>query len=75
VYILSGNVVEFRKIRIKVRHEGYIIAETYGDIKAMLDGLDEGERDKLAADGWSFLNINDKIITSGTELHEGKVIS
>ena len=74
VYILSGNVVEFRKIRIKVRHEGYIIAETYTDIKAMLDGLDEGERDKLTADGWSFLNINDKIITSGTELHEGKVI-
>jgi len=75
VYILSGNVVEFRKIRIKVRHEGYVIAETYGDIKAMLEGLDEGERDKLTADGWSFLNINDKIITSGTELHEGKVIS
>ena len=46
-----------------------------GDIKAMLEGLDEGERDKLTADGWSFLNINDKIITSGTELHEGKVIS
>lgn len=74
VYILSGNVVEFRKIRIKVKHEGYVIAETYADVKAMLEGMDEGERDKLTADGWSFLNINDKIITSGTELHEGKVI-
>ncbi len=74
VYILSGNVVEFRKVRIKVKRDGYIIAESYENVRALLDSLPEEERERLTADGWSFLALNDNIITSGNELYEGKVI-
>ncbi len=37
VYILAGNVVEFRKVRIRVRRDGYVIADTYEEIKALQD--------------------------------------
>ncbi len=74
VYILSGNVVEFRKISIQVARDGYVIAHTYEDMKAYLDALPEEERKKRTADGWSYLGLNDNIITSGNELYEGKVI-
>ena len=74
VYILAGNVVEFRKISIYVRRDGYVIAETYEDVKAYLDSLSDEEFDKRTADGWSYLALNDNIITSGNELYEGKVI-
>ena len=74
VYILSGNVVEFRKISIRVARDGYIIANTYEDMKAYLDSLTDEEREARTADGWSYLNLNDNIITSGNELYEGKVI-
>ncbi|MBR5124258.1 MAG: hypothetical protein IKU90_03930 [Clostridia bacterium] len=75
VYILAGNVVEFRKIRIRVRRDGYIIADTYEDVKAYLDTLSDEEYAERTADGWSYLGLNDNIITSGNELYEGKVIS
>lgn len=74
VYILAGNVVEFRKISIQVARDGYVIAHTYEDMKAYLDSLSEEERAKRTADGWSYLGLNDNIITSGNELYEGKVI-
>ena len=74
VYILAGNVVEFRKISIYVRRDGYIIAETYEDVKAYLDTLSEEEYAKRVADGWGYLQLNDNIITGGNELYEGKVI-
>lgn len=74
VYILSGNVVEFRKISIQVARDGYVIAHTYEDMKSYLDALPEEERDARTADGWSYLGLNDNIITGGNELYEGKVI-
>lgn len=74
VYILAGNVVEFRKINIRVARDGYIIADTFEDMKAYLDSLSDEERAKHTADGWSYLNLNDNIITGGNELYEGKVI-
>ena len=74
VYILAGNVVEFRKISIRVARDGYVIAQTYEDMKAYLDALPEEERERRTADGWSYLGLNDNIITSGNELYEGKVI-
>ena len=74
VYILAGNVVEFRKISIYVRRDGYIIAETFEDVKAYLDALPDEEYEKRTADGWSYLRLNDNIITGGNELYEGKVI-
>ncbi len=74
VYILSGNVVEFRKISIRVARDGYVIAHTYEDMKAYLDSLTEEEREAHTADGWIYLGLNDNIITGGNELYEGKVI-
>ena len=74
VYILSGNVVEFRKINVRVARDGYVIANTYEDMKAYRDALPDGEREKFTADGWSYLGLNDNIITGGNELYEGKVI-
>lgn len=74
VYVLSGNVVEFRKIRIRVRRDGYVIAYTYADAKAEWDGLMEQDPEAFKDDGWSFLNLNDNIITGGNDLFEGKVI-
>ncbi len=74
VYVLSGNVVEFRKIRILVARDGYVIAETFEDVKAWLDTLSDEEYAAHKADGWSYLGLNDNIITGGNELYEGKVI-
>jgi hypothetical protein len=74
VYILSGNVVEFRKINIRVARDGYIIADTYEDMKAYKDSLSDEEKERFTADGWSYLGLNDNIITGGNELYEGKVI-
>lgn len=75
VYILSGGVVEFRKVRIRVRRDGYIIAETYEEVQALLDTYTEEQYKAATADGWSYLRLNDNIITSGNELYEGKMIS
>lgn len=75
VYILEGNVVGFRKVHILVARDGYTVAATYEEVKAMLEALPDAERDKLTADGWSYLKLNDKIITRGTGLYEGKMIS
>ena len=74
VYILAGNVVEFRKISIQVARDGYVIAHTYEDMKAYLDALSDEEYAARTADGWSYLGLNDNIITGGNELYEGKVI-
>ena len=75
VYILSGGVVEFRKIRIRVRRDGYVIAETYEEVKALLDTYTDEQYKAATADGWGYLRLNDNIITSGNELYEGKMIS
>lgn len=74
VYVLSGNVVEFRKIRIHVSRDGYVIAYTYEDAKAEQDALMEQNPDAFTDDGWSYLGLNDNIITGGNDLYEGKVI-
>ena len=74
VYILAGNVVEFRKINIRIARDGYVIAQTFGDVAAYRESLTAEERVRFDADGWSYLGLNDNIITSGNEIYEGKVI-
>ncbi len=77
VYILVGNVVEFRKLRVLVDGEGYLIAMPYEDVQAMLAKLEEEDPDAYAAeeaDGWLYLDLNDNIITRGTGLYEGKTV-
>ncbi len=74
VYILAGNVVEFRKVRIRVRRDGYAIADTYEYVQTLLDSYTEEEYAIATADGYRFLNLNDNILVSGNELYEGKMI-
>jgi hypothetical protein len=74
VYILAGNVVEFRKISIHIARDGYVIARTYEDVMAYRDTLTPAELEAFEADGWSYLGLNDNIITGGNEIYEGKVI-
>jgi hypothetical protein len=74
VYILAGNVVEFRKINIHIARDGYVIARTYEDVRAYRDTLTPEEREAFEADGWLYLGLNDNIITGGNEIYEGKVI-
>lgn len=75
VYILSGNVVEFRKVHILISREGYCIAATHETVQAMLEGLSEEDRVAMTADGRAYLRLNDRIITRGTGLYEGKMIN
>ena len=77
VYILVGNVVEFRKLQVSVAYEGYLIARTYEDVQDELSVLKENDPDAYEAaeaDGWLYLNLNDNIITRGTGLYEGKTV-
>ena len=75
VYILAGNVVEFRKLSIIAERKGYVIAATYEEIKAAEEAQSSEGGEIQPTDGWSYLRLNDKIITRGTGLYEGKMIS
>lgn len=77
VYVLVGNVVEFRKLRVLEEYEGYLIAETYETVQSDLEKMQEEAPEDFAAeeaDGWLYLDLNDNIITRGTGLYEGKTI-
>ena len=74
VYILTGNVVEFRKIRVRVEREGYVIAYTYEDVAIQDAEAETGEEPSVPDDGWAYLTRNDRIITSGSGLFEGKML-
>lgn len=74
VYVLEGNVVEFRKIMRKASYDGYVVAVTYADVQGIMESLDEEQREQMTADGYAYLNLNDRIITRGTGLYEGKIV-
>ena len=61
VYILVGNVVEFRRVTVISRGEGYYIVNTYE-----VDLLEKPSSEI------PYLNINDMIVTSGNDLYDGK---
>lgn len=75
VYVLEGNRVVFRRILILIRRDGYLIARTYEDVQSVLDGMTEEDAARISADGWSFLQMNDNVITGGNGIYEGKMIS
>ena len=73
VYILTGTVVEFRRVTEKVKDagNGYCIVNTYSEDRAELDAAEaKGE----AVERPPYLNENDLIITSGNDLYDGKLI-
>ena len=75
VYVLEGNVVEFRRVMVEMNYGGYVLAKTYPDVQTLLEGMDDAQRQSLTAGGYSYLNLNDRIITRGTGLYHGKIIS
>ncbi len=74
VYVLEGNRVEFRRIMISVSREGYVIAHTSSEAAVMLSAMSEAQQQQINDEGWSFLQLNDRIITGGRNLYEGKTI-
>ena len=77
VYILSGNRVVFRRVSVLAERDGYVIAMTSAQAQAALEDetADPEVQSAVTADGWSFLQLNDRIITDGRNLYEGKVIA
>lgn len=63
VYILCGNIVEFRRITVIGQGEGYYIVETYEN-----DAAQENSAEI------PYLNNNDLIITAGRNLYDGKIL-
>lgn len=77
VYILTGNRVEFRRIRVLAERDGYIIVMTDAQAKAEIENetADPDAKNSFESDGWAFLKLNDRIITGGNNLYEGKIIA
>lgn len=63
VYILCGNIVEFRRITVIGQGEGYYIVETYKN--------DAAQENPVQI---PYLNFNDLIITAGRNLYDGKIL-
>ena len=64
VYILVGNVIEFRRVTAIGRGNGYYIVNTY-EVDLVEDSSSE----------IPYLNINDMIVTSGNDLYDGKQLN
>ena len=71
VYILIGTVVEFRRVTVIERGDGYCIVNTYEKDRAELESA-EGEGDTATRP--PYLYVNDLIITSGNDLYDGKLL-
>ncbi len=69
VYILIGTVVEFRRVTVIERGDGYCIVNTYEKDKAELE-----ETENETTPRPPYLYINDLIITSGNDLYDGKLL-
>ena len=63
VYILVGNMIEFRRITIIGEGEGYYVVITY-----------ERDLEDSLTSQTPYLNINDLIVTSGRDLYDGKLL-
>lgn len=61
VYVLVGNVIEFRRVTKIGQGDGYFIVNTF-EADALEDPTSE----------IPYLNINDMIVTSGNDLYDGK---
>lgn len=63
VYVLVGNMIEFRRITIIGEGDGYYVVDTY----------EKDLADELGSE-IPYLNINDLIVTSGRDLYDGKLL-
>ncbi len=63
VYILVGNMIEFRRITIIGEGDGYYVVNTY-----------ERDLEESLGSEIPYLNVNDLIVTSGRDLYDGKLL-
>jgi hypothetical protein len=68
VYVLVGNVVEFRRILTRRTYEGYRIVHTDVEVAAYLEEIGEGD------DAGDYLTLNDLIILTPSGLSEGDMM-
>ena len=61
VYILVGNVIEFRRVTLMGTGNDYYVVATY-----------ESDAENTQDSDIPYLNINDLIVTSGNDLYDGK---
>ncbi len=61
VYILVGNVIEFRRVTLMGTGNDYYVVATY-----------ESDAQNTQDSDIPYLNINDLIVTSGNDLYDGK---
>lgn len=64
VYILVGNVVEFRRVTVIGEGNGYLIVNTY-----------ERDTEEGSVSTVPYLYVNDLIITSGNHLYDGMILN
>lgn len=64
VYILNGNMVEKRRVTIIGNGDGYYLVNTYEN--NILEGSGDGDV--------PYLSANERIITSGANLYDGKLL-
>lgn len=69
VYILVGTVVEFRRVTVIGKGNGYYIVNTYEKDRSEIEAA--GTTDKKRPD---YLYVNDLIITSANDLYDGKLL-
>ncbi len=75
VYVLEGNIVVFRRVWVREARDEYVIAYTSEAASELCSTLDEAQQTAIQEDGWSFLTLNDRMITGGHGLHEGKILT
>ena len=63
VFILVGNVVEFRRVTVIGRGNGYLLVSTY-----------EKDAEEGSVSEIPYLYVNDMIVTSGNDLYDGKLL-
>ena len=68
VYILVGNVVEFRRILTRRTYEGYRIVRTRAEVVSYLEEIGEGDT------AGEYLTLNDLIILTPSGLAEGDML-
>ncbi len=64
----------FRRVIPAAEGDGYTVARTWRDTRTLLATLDEAQQQTVADEGWSFLQMNDLVITGGRNLYEGKTV-
>jgi hypothetical protein len=74
VYVLTGSTVHFRKISIIAEYEDSYIVDTDPD-GTLNDTEDTEETSSEDTEGYSWLGLNENVITEGKGMYDGRIIA